>query len=264
MDLGLRDKIAVITGGSTGIGLAVAEGLAGEGVQLMLCARNEERLQQAVESLSGKYEVRVLGVRADVTRPTDIDSLAKRVGEEYGGVDILINNAGTGSEETIMQAPDERWQYYWDLHVMAAVRLSRALVPFMRTRGGGVILNNASVCAKEPLEYEPIYNVTKAALVMLSKCLANELVGDNIRVNAVSPGPIMTPDWKKTATLLGEKEGITWEEYVARLAAQSVPMHRFASPEEAANLFVFLVSSRASFCTGSTYYVDGGYLKVIT
>ena len=96
-------------------------------------------------------------------------------------------------------------------------------------KNGWVILNNASVGAKEPLGYEPIYNVTKAALVMLSKCLANELVGDNIRVNTVSPGPIMTPDWKKTATLL---------------AAQDVPMHRFASPEEAANLFVFLVSSR--------------------
>jgi NAD(P)-dependent dehydrogenase (short-subunit alcohol dehydrogenase family) len=100
----------------------------------------------------------------------------------FGDVDILINNAGMGSEEKIMTAPDERWQYYWDLHVMAAVRLSRLLAPLMKRRGGGVILNNASICATQPLGYEPIYNTTKAALVMFSKCLANELIPYNIRV----------------------------------------------------------------------------------
>ena len=147
---------------------------------------------------------------------------------------------------------------------MAAVRLSRSLVPFMRKRGGGVILNTSSICAIQPLDYEPIYNVTKAALVMFSKCLANELISDNIRVNCINPGYTLTPDWKKTATSLGEKEGITWEEFLNRIAKQNAPIGRFASPEEVANLFVFLCSPKASYCVGSTYYIDGGCVKVIT
>lgn len=114
-----------------------------------------------------------------------------------GGADILINNAGTGSNETIMEAPDEKWQAYWDLHVMAAVRLARGLVPQMRTKGGGVILNNASICAVQPLWYEPIYNVTKSALMMLSRTMATEWIGSNIRVNCINPGLIQTPDWKR-------------------------------------------------------------------
>ena len=125
-----------------------------------------------------------------------------QVEKVYGGADILINNAGTGSNETILDAADEKWQYYWDLHVMAAVRLARGLAPSMKRRGGGVILNNASICAKQPLYYEPIYNTTKAALVMLSKCMANEFIKDNIRVNCVNPGLVLTPDWIKTATQL--------------------------------------------------------------
>ena len=162
-----------------------------------------------------------------------------------------------------MEAPDEKWQYYWDLHVMAAVRMSRALVPLMKRRGGGVIINNASICAKQPLGYEPIYNTTKAALVMFSKCLANEVVGDNIRVNTVNPGLIRTPDWHKTASILGKKEGITADEYLDRIAKENAPIGRFAEPRELADFFAFLCSPRAGYCVGSTYYVDGGWLRTV-
>jgi NAD(P)-dependent dehydrogenase (short-subunit alcohol dehydrogenase family) len=264
MDLDLKDKVAVITGGSVGIGLAVAHGLAAEGVQLVLAARDEERVVGAAESLGQHYGVRAMGLSVDVTRPDDIRRCVAAVEEEFGGADILINNAGTGSEETILEAPDERWQYYWDLHVMAAVRLSRGLAPMMQRRGGGVILNNASICATQPLGYEPIYNVTKAALVMFSKTLANELIPYNIRVNAINPGLVMTPDWQKTAKLLTEGKDITWQDYLDQIAKNNAPIGRFASPEEVANLFVFLCSPRASYCVGSTYYIDGGWLKVIT
>jgi NAD(P)-dependent dehydrogenase (short-subunit alcohol dehydrogenase family) len=137
--------------------------------------------------------VRAISVPADISRAPDVDQVVRTINQEFGGVDLLINNAGTGSEETILNASDERWQYYWDLHVMAAVRLARALAPTMQRRGGGVILHNASICATQPLGYEPIYNVTKAALVMFSKCLANELIPFNIRVNTVNPGLVMTP-----------------------------------------------------------------------
>jgi 3-oxoacyl-[acyl-carrier protein] reductase len=263
MDLGLKDKVAVITGGSRGIGLAVAKGLAQEGVHLALCARNEAHVIEKAREIKMKYGVEAIGVGADVTKAGDIARFVMEVEKSFGGADILINNAGTGSNETIMEAPDEKWQYYWDLHVMAAVRLSRALIPFMRKRGGGVIINNASICAKQPLDYEPIYNVTKAALMMFSKCLSNEVIKDNIRVNCINPGLILTPDWEKTAKQLTEGKDITWEEYLDQIAKKNAPIGRFASPEELANFFVFLCSPRASYCVGSTYYVDGGWLNVV-
>jgi NAD(P)-dependent dehydrogenase (short-subunit alcohol dehydrogenase family) len=264
MDLGLKDKVAVITGGSIGIGLAVANGLAAEGVNLALCARGDERVMGAAKTISDQYGTKAIGVSVDVSKSEDIDDFVVAIEKEFGGADILVNNAGTGSEETILEASDDRWQYYWDLHVMAAVRLSRALAPSMRERGAGVILNNASICATQPLGYEPIYNVTKAALVMFSKCLANELIPYNIRVNAINPGLVMTPDWQKTAKLLTEGKETTWEEYLDQIAKDNAPIGRFASPEEVANLFVFLCSPRASYCVGSTYYIDGGWLNVVT
>jgi NAD(P)-dependent dehydrogenase (short-subunit alcohol dehydrogenase family) len=126
-----------------------------------------------------------------------------------------------------------------------------------------VIIHNASICAKQPLWYEPIYNTTKAALVMFSKCLANEVIKENIRVNTISPGLIKTPDWIKTATLLTKDKDMTPEEYLDQIARENAPIERFASPEELANFFVFLCSPCASYCVGSTYYVDGGWLKVV-
>jgi NAD(P)-dependent dehydrogenase (short-subunit alcohol dehydrogenase family) len=261
MDLRLTGKIAVITGGSAGIGLAIARGLAAEGVHLALSARDADRLSAVASEIRTDFGVRVLTVPGDLTA---VSSLAEAVTNEYGGADILINNAGTGSEETILTAPDERWQYYWDLHVMAAVRLARALAPGMKARGGGVILHNASICATQPLGYEPIYNVTKAALVMFSKCLANELIGDNIRVNAINPGLVMTGDWVKTAKQLTEGTGQSWDDYLQQIAEEKAPIGRFATPEEIADFFVFLCSPRASYAVGSTYYVDGGWLNVTT
>jgi NAD(P)-dependent dehydrogenase (short-subunit alcohol dehydrogenase family) len=261
MDMGLRGKVAVITGGSAGIGLAVAEALAREGANLLLCARDEARVLHEAESIARKFGVRCAGVGADVSKPADTDKVVAAAQSSLGGADILINNAGTGSNETILGAPDDKWQYYWDLHVMAAVRLSRGLAPLMKQRGGGVILNNASICAKQPLGYEPIYNTTKAALVMFSKCLANELVPMGIRVNCINPGLVLTPDWKKTAKQLTASTGGDWEGYLDNIAKKNAPIGRFASPEELAEFFVFMCSKNASYCVGGTYYVDGGWLN---
>ncbi len=264
MNLGLKDKVAVITGGGVGIGLAVAEALAAEGVHLVLVARTADRVSEQASRLAKQFGVQSLSVAADVSRVEDIDRLVAETIRQFGsGIDILINNAGTGSNETVMEAPDSKWQYYWDLHVMAAVRLARGLVPAMRRRGGGVILHNASICAVQPLWYEPIYNVTKAALMMFSKTLANELIKENIRVNCINPGLILTPDWIKTAKQLTADKGGDWEGYLASVAREHAPIDRFGTPEELANFFVFLCSSRASYSVGSTYFVDGGMLKVV-
>lgn len=263
MDLGLGGKVAVITGGSVGIGLAVAEGLAQEGVKVALCGRDGARAEREAARMAAAHGVETLGFGADVSRADDVTRFAEAVLDSFGGADILINNAGTGSEETIMEADDAKWQYYLDLHLMAAVRLSRALVPSMRSRGGGVVLNNGSICATQPLGYEPIYNVSKAALAMFSKCLANELIGDNIRVNTVNPGLIQTPDWEKTARLLTEGKDVSWQDYLANIARTNAPIGRFGTPEELAHFFVFMCSDKASYCVGSSYYVDGGWLNVV-
>ncbi|MEP7289188.1 MAG: SDR family oxidoreductase [Chloroflexota bacterium] len=264
MDLGLRDKVAVITGGSVGIGLAIAEGLAQEGVQLALCARDEARVVEKANAIQQQYGVKAIGVKADMSKTEDISHFVAEVEKVFGGADILINNAGTGSDETILEATDDKWQYYMDLHLMAAVRLSRSLAVSMRNRGGGVIINNASICASQPLGYEPIYNVSKAALVMFSKCLANELIPYNIRVNAINPGLVLTPDWQKTAKLLTAGTDTTWEAYLDKIAKDNAPIGRFATPEEIANFFVFICSPKASYSVGSTYFVDGGWLKVVS
>ncbi len=263
MDLGLSGKVALITGGSDGIGLAIAHGLAAEGVSLVLSARNEENLAAGAKAVAERHRVKVVPIAGDVSRAEDVARLVTGTERAFGGVDLLINNAGTGSNETVATSTDEKWQYYWDLQVMAAVRLARALAPSMHKRGGGVILHNASICAKQPLGYEPIYNVTKAALMMFSKCLSEELIGQNIRVNCINPGLVLTRDWIKTAKELTAGKDITWQQHLDKIAKDNAPIGRFASPEEVADLFVYLCSARSSYCTGSTYFIDGGWLKSV-
>lgn len=263
MDLGLEGKVAVITGGSVGIGLAVAQALAEEGAHVVLIARDEARVKEKAREIAALHGVQALGIAADVAEAAGAEKVLDGVVQAFGGADILINNAGTGSNETIADASDEKWQYYWELHVMAAVRLSRGLAPTMKQRGGGVIINNASICAKQPLGYEPIYNVTKAALMMFSKCLSNELIKDKIRVNCINPGLVLTPDWQNTARKLTAETGGSWEAYLEDIAKKNAPIGRFASPEELAKFFVFMCSPSASYCVGSTYYVDGGWLNSV-
>jgi NAD(P)-dependent dehydrogenase (short-subunit alcohol dehydrogenase family) len=264
MDLGLEKRAALITGGSNGIGLAVAEEFLKEKADVIICARDGARIEKVVRDLQAAYpHSKVYGKSCDVSKPADIESLAAFV-KDLGGVDILINNAGTGSEEKSMTAPDEKWYYYWDLHVMAAVRLSRMLVPQMKERPGeGVIINTTSMCATQPLYYEPIYNTTKAALNMYTKCLADELIKDNIRVMSIAPGLVLTPDWYKTAGILSEQQGITVQQYFDNIARSMTSIGRFATAEETAKLYVFLASKQASYCLGANFHIDAGAVKTI-
>jgi len=263
MHLGLDAKLAVITGGSVGIGLGVARAFAREGASVVIAARDSARAEAEAGKIAGEFGVTAMAIACDVATKDGCDTLISQVTDAFGSVDILVNNAGTGSNETILEAADEKWYAYFDLHVMAAVRLARGFAPLMKKRGGGVILNNASICAAQPLWYEPIYNVTKAALVMLSKNLAVELIPDNIRVNAINPGLVLTPDWVKTARQLSAESGGDWEAYLQSVADEHAPIKRFATVEEMADFFVFLCSDRASYAVGSTYFVDGGMLRTV-
>jgi NAD(P)-dependent dehydrogenase (short-subunit alcohol dehydrogenase family) len=263
MNLELDGKNVVVTGGSSGIGLAVAKRFLGEGARVAIIGRDGAKLESALAELRSVGQGFALAEAGDVSKAAEVGRLHQAVISGLGGIDILINNAGTGSEEKIADAPDDRWQYYWELHVMAAVRFSRLCLPSLQARGGGVIINNASVCAAQPLGYEPIYNVTKAALSMLGKCMANEFIGMGIRVNTLNPGLVLTPDWIKTAKLLTQGTTTTWEQYLEKIARDNAPIGRFASPSEVADFVVFLASPRASYCVGSSYYIDGGLIKTV-
>jgi len=260
MDLGLKDKIAVVTGASAGIGLAIAEGLAAEGVHVVMAAREAQRLDEEATRVANAHGIKTMPVSGDLATAEGCRNLVESA-EAFGGADILINNAGTGSNETIQEADDAKWQLYWGLHVMAAVRLARGLVPQMKQKGGGVVLHNASICAVQPLWYEPIYNTTKAALMMFSKTLSGEVAGDNIRVNCINPGLVLTGDWVKTAKELAGEEG--YEAHLQGVADEYAAMRRFGTPAEIADTFVFMCSERAGYTTGSAYFVDGGMLRTV-
>lgn len=262
MDLGLKGKQVFITGGSNGIGLAVAKAFAREGAELAIAARTKEKVEAEAKAIADEFGVKTMGIAMDVTKPEDIERGRLEIENEFGGIDILINNAGAGTEEKIMDASDDKWYAVWDLHVMSAIRTAKAFVPYMKSRGGGCILNTASICATQPLWYEPIYNTTKAALVMFDKCLANELVGDNIRVNTISPGLVLTPDWWKTAEILSKKEGLTAREYLDNVA-HAAPVDRFATPEELAETYIFMCSEKSTYTLGANFFVDGGWLNTI-
>ncbi len=260
MDLGLTGKLAVITGGSVGIGLGAARAFAREGAAVLIAARDRARADAEAARITGDFGTRAQAVAADVSTPEGCNAvIAAAAG--MGGADILLNNAGTGSNETILAAPDEKWLDYWNLHVMAAARLARGLVPQMKAKGGGAILNNASICAVQPLWYEPIYNTTKAALLMLSKSMSTEFIPMGIRVNTLNPGLILTPDWIKTAKALATDGD--WQGYLQTVADEHAPIRRFGTVEELADVIVFLCSPRAAYCTGAAYHVDGGMLKTV-
>ena len=198
MDLELKDKVVVITGGSKGIGLGIARAFAGEGASVVLAARTKSEVERAAANIKDEYGVKATAVPSDVATVDGCNAIIAAA-EGAGGADIFVSNAGTGTDETVANAPDEKWQYFWNLHAMAAGRISRALALQMEKKGGGAMINIASICAVQPSASEPIYNTTKAALMMLSKCLSNELISKNIRVNTVNPGLIQKPDWESRA-----------------------------------------------------------------
>ncbi len=259
MDLNLQNKVAVITGSSKGIGLGIAKAFAREGADVLLTARTASAVEQAASDIARDYGVNARAVASDVSTADGCQAIIDAAAE-MGGADIFVSNAGTGSNETVAEAPDEKWQFFWDLHVMAAVRLSRSLADQMEAKGGGAMLMNASICAVQPLWYEPIYNTTKSALLMFGKCLSTEMIKRNIRVNTVNPGLIRTPDWENTAK---ELSGDNWEAYLQDVADEHADIRRFGTVEELADFCVFLCSPRASYSVGSAYHVDGGMLKTI-
>jgi 3-oxoacyl-[acyl-carrier protein] reductase len=256
LELGLQGKIAIVTGGSDGLGRATALRLASEGCKVAICGRREDHLEAAAAAIAAATGAEILACRADVTSASDIAGLASATVDRFGGIDILVNNAGTSAATSLEALDDEAWQRDIDLKLMAAVRLCRLVVPVMRERGGGSIVNATIVGGKAPAARSLPTSVTRAAGINLTKSLANEYAGANIRVNTICIGLLKSAQWERRA---GNRPV---EELYADLAAR-VPLGRIGEAEEYADLVAFLVSERAAYITGTAINLDGGMSPVV-
>jgi 3-oxoacyl-[acyl-carrier protein] reductase len=249
MDLGLGGRVALVTGGSRGIGAAIAAGLAAEGCRVAICARGEEALRETAARI-GATGAQVLPIVADLTAAGEVDRVVGEATAHFGQVDILVNNLGGGRAGDT----DEAWDFTLDVNLGVSVRASRAVIPGMKERRGGVILIISSVSGWQ-VGGSAAYNAAKAAEIMYARSLAKELGPFGIRANAVSPGSIMFPGggWARRQ----ERDPETIADFIAR----DMPLGRFGTPEEIANVVVFLASDRASLVTGANVAVDGCQLK---
>ena len=257
MDLGLKGKVALLTGGSQGIGKAAALRLAQEGARVVIAARGAEGLERAAAEIRAAGG-EALPVAADVSRAEDCERLVARAVEAFGALDILLNNAGTSATGAFEQVTDEVWQADLDLKLFAAVRLSRLAVPHMKRRGGGRVINITNIGAKQPRGGSMPTTVTRAAGLAFTKALSKEYAPHNILVNTVCIGLIRAGQHERRA----ERTGVPLEDLYADMAKQ-IPLGRVGRAEEAANVIAFLASGAASYVTGTSINLDGGASAVL-
>jgi 3-oxoacyl-[acyl-carrier protein] reductase len=260
MDLGLRDRVCVVTGSTGGIGHATARMLAEEGARVVVCGRDSARVERAREEAGA-----ALGVVADLAEPGAPEELVHDASAELGPIDCLVNNVGIAYQVPFDELDDGQWDEMWQLNVMSYVRAIRAVLPAMRERGGGVIVNVSSTAGKRPSTGMPNYSVTKAAVLSLSRLVADVYAKDGIRCNAVTPGPTATDAWLGDGGLADQQartSGKTRDE-VLEAVGSGRPLGRLAEAEEIASVIAFLCSDRASYVTGAAWSADGGTVPII-
>src|SRR5947209_16632518 len=252
LELGLKGKVAIVTGGSEGLGRATAERFAREGVRVAICARRKDVLEQTAEAIRHTTGGEVFAQPADVTRPDDVEAFVRAVVGRFGGVDILVNNAGTSAAAGFEKVDDAAWQTDIDLKLMAAIRLCRLVIPHMKRRGGGRIVNVTTVGGKAPAARALPTSVTRAAGVNLTKSLATEYAADRILVNTICLGVVKSGQWERR--IKGDPEAF----YREMAEKRRVPLARFGEAHEFADLVAFLCSERAAYITGTAINFDGG------
>lgn len=259
MDLGLEDKVCVVTGASKGIGYATASRLCGEGARVLFVARGAQEVAEAADACRGEW------LAIDVTAADAPDRIIATCAEQMGGVDVLVNNAGTSQAKPLDELTDDDWNSQWALHVLAPMKLMRAAAPRMAARGGGRIVNVTSSSGKRPSPTNAAYSVSKAAQLSLSRVFADQYAADDVLVNAVAPGATASELWTAEGGLAdqaAQAKGISRDEALEAQAAK-VPLGRLAEPEEIADVIAFLCSARASTVTGAAWSADGGAVNII-
>jgi len=257
LELGLKGRVAVITGATEGIGKATALKLAQEGAKVAICARRTELLNKAVEEIK-KTGAEVLATAADIGKAADVERMINAVIERFGRIDILVNNAGSSMAFAFEAVDDATWQADLDLKLFGAIRCTRLAVPHMRKHGGGRIINITTVGGKQPAARSVPTTVTRAAGLALTKALSKELAPENILVNTVCIGKIKSGQHERRIA----RENLNPDEYYSRVAKQ-IPLGRVGEPAEVANVIAFLASSAASYVTGTSIHLDGGMSGVL-
>ncbi len=260
MELGLKGKVAAVAAASQGMGRATALALAREGCKVAVCARSEGPLKETAAAIRRETHADVLEVPADVSHADEAVGFVERTRDHFGGIDLLLANAGgppTGRLETLT---DEQWSQAFDLTLMSAVRMIRAAAPSMKPRGGGSIVVITSISVKQPLDNLLLSNALRAAVVGVVKTASREYAPDRIRVNAVVPGYIATGRMTEIIRVRAERDGKSFDE-AQKTEIGQIPLGRMGKPEEVADLITFLLSERASYITGAAIQVDGGLYR---
>ena len=256
MKLGLEGRRGLVTGGSKGLGEAIARELVAEGARVAICSRNEQEVQATAEAIGAEY-----AQTADVADPEQVRDFVARSAEALGGIDFLVNNAGRAHPGTFEMLSDENWMADLDVKLFSLIRCSREVLPHMRAAGGGRIVNIGAVYSRYP---DPTFfatSVNRAAGNSFTKTLALEVAKDNILVNGVNIGFVVTPQWENIHQQRAPE--LSQEEFFDRFARQEVPLGRFGTPEEVSGLVAFLLSERASYITGASIDVAGGMGKYV-
>lgn len=262
MELGLRGKVAIVTGASKGIGKAIAEELAAEGVSLALCARGEALLADVAAAIRERHDVTVLPVAADLSTLEGVKHLVRETLSRFQKVDILVNNAGAIRAGSLLTKPDEDWHIDWSLKVTGYIRLTREIFPLMQQQGGGRIVNIIGTAGKQPNANYLAGGGANAALMNITKALGDEGAPHNILVNAIHPGPIRTERWGSLMERMAAEQSKTVQEVEAAWMRDN-PLQRPGEPDEVSALAVFLASDRASYINGVAIPIDGGAIRCI-
>lgn len=257
MDMGISGKTALVAASSKGIGYASARQLAAEGARLAICARDADTLDEAAGTIRRETGAEVLALQADMSRAEDINALFEEVSDRFGGVDILVNNAGGPPPGYFMDMTDADWQTAHELTLMSAVRLTRLVLPGMRERRFGRIINITSVSVKQPIDHLLLSNSERLAVVGWAKTLSNQVAAEGITINNVCPGWTRTARVSSLFEARSKSEGISVEE-AEKTISDTIPMRRLGTADELASLVVYLASGHAAYMTGTTIQVDGG------
>ena len=260
MDLGLENKVALVAAASRGLGRAVAEELAAEGASLILCARDQRVLAETAAAIAESSNAHVLAIPADVTNTVDIKRVVDGGSERFGRIDILVTNAGGPPAGRFEQLTHEQWQEAIQLTLLSAIELTRQVLPGMRERRWGRILNITSIAVKQPVENLLLSNSLRAGLTGFARTLANEVAAEGVTVNNILPGYTRTERLDELAEMMADKQGISADQFRGRWEKE-IPMGRLGEPREFAAVAAFLVSERASYITGTSIQVDGGWIR---